>query len=419
MLRQKKRINPKTIGFWLFPFILIATILQNYYDLVAIFDGGALNLSSYEGPIIFKLLKDVVYLSILALVIRVALQTKRWPSTSPSMLFVLLMLFSCAISAALNDFTIAAIGIRWATPFVLFLLMRDVGARIDPDKGVIWLLSGTLICILFQVYQLFYMPPIFGEIFGGWPARTPGIFLAPNSTALFACSCSACISVFARHRYRTRLAAACLALLICLLAQSGTGILTATLLIWLASGRYSSLSLIAAAAIGVFVFLNLDAITMREDYVAISGGNRLDIFIDTLGVAMTSVGNFGIYTNAGALQQNDFAINFAVDSLWASWFGNFGMFAPIQLAIVAAFFVQIKKEINWRVASPCILVFFLFSMTTIIFEAYPMNLLLGIGIWSASKYPLSCNGFRDPVRRDQDGSWRLRTSNKTVEQSAG
>lgn len=408
MLIRKKRINPKTIGFWLFPFILIAAILQNYYDLVAILDGGALNLSSYEGPIIFKLLKDIIYLSILALVIRVALQMKRWPSTSASMLFVLLMLFSFAISAALNDFTIAAIGLRWATPFVLFLLMRDVGARINPDKGVIWLFSGMLICILAQIYQLFYMPPIFGEIFGRWPARTPGIFLAPNSTAFFACSCSACISVFARHRYRTRLAAACLSLLICLLAQSGTGILTATvLLIWLASGRYSSLSLIAAAAIAVFVFLNLDVITMREDYVAISGGNRLDVFIDTLGVAMTSIGNFGIYTNAGALQQNDFAINFAVDSLWASWFGNFGMFAPIQLVIVAAFFVQIKKEIDWRVAFPCVLVFFLFSMTTIIFEAYPMNLLLGIGIWSAKNSPRSCNGFRDPVRRDQDGSLRL------------
>lgn len=405
MLSPKKQINPKSLGGWLFPLILIAAFLQNYYDLQAIFGGAALNLSNYEGPIFFKFLKDFVYLSLFAVVFRVALQIQFWPFSPASMLFMLLTLFSFVVSVAVNDPVIAAIGLRWATPFVIFLLMRDAGARINPVKGIFWLICGMLVCISAQIYQLFYMPPIYGEIFGGWSARTPGIFLAPNSAAFFACSCSACIAVFARYQYRTRIAAACLSLLICLLAQSGTGIITATvLLIWLASGRYSSLSLIVAAALGVFVFLNLDVITMREDYVAISGGNRVNVFVDALGVAMISVSNFGIYTNAGALQESVFAVNFAVDSLWASWFGNFGMFAPAQLAIVAAFFFQIKKKINWRAAFPCVLVFFLFSFTTIIFEAYPMNLLLGIGIWSASKSLRDRIVSGDPPRLERKGS---------------
>jgi hypothetical protein len=399
MLGKSARENFKFSREWIFPLILLATLLQNYHDLNAILDGGALNLASYEGPIFFKLLKDLVYLILFAVVIRVALQIRRWPVSSSSMLFFTLTLFSFAVSIVVNDVVIAAIGLRWAMPFFLFLLMRDVGARMNPTRGVFWLSCGLLVCVLAQVYQLFYMPPIYGVIFGGWPARTPGIFLAPNSTAFFACSCAACISVFARHQNRTRIVAACLAFIICLLAQSGAGIVTATvLLIWLASGRYSSLFLFVAAMLGVFVFLNLDAITMRENYVAISGGHRLDVFVDTLSVAMTSVSNFGVYTNAGALQKSVFAVNFAVDSLWASWFGNFGLLALVQLSIVAAFFFQIRKAINWRAAFPCVLVFFLFSFTTIVFEAYPMNLLLGIGIWSASKSLRGRIGFGRPSR---------------------
>jgi hypothetical protein len=147
------------------------------------------------------------------------------------------------------------------------------------------------------------------------------------------------------------------------------------------------LSLVVAAVLGVLVFLNLDTITMREGYVAASGGNRVDVFIDVLSLAMGSIGNFGIYTNAGALQENAFAVKFAVDSLWASWFGNFGILAPVQLALVGAFLVQIRKMVNWRAAFPTLLVFVLFSMTTIVFEAFPMNLLLSIGFWASTTVP--------------------------------
>jgi hypothetical protein len=142
-----------------------------------------------------------------------------------------------------------------------------------------------------------------------------------------------------------------------------------------------------ATIIGALVFLNLNTITMRDDFVALSGGNRVNVFIDTVSIALTSIGNFGIYTNAGTLQANPFAINFAADSLWASWFGNFGILALLQLAFVAAFVLEDMKLVNWRVAFPCVLVFLLFSMTTIIFEAFPMNLLLGIGIWSSHNVP--------------------------------
>lgn len=388
MLQRTKLPPPQTIGMWLFPCMIIATVLQNYFDIEAILSGATLNLTAYEGPIVFKLLKDFLYLTLLALITRIAIKTRRLPITKSSLAFGLVMLLSFVISAALNDLTIAVIGLRWAIPFVIFLLLRDLALRVNPKRGTFWLLFAMLACLCAQIYELFYMPPIYGEILGGWPARTPGFFLAPNSTAFFACCCCACISVFAHDEHRIRVTAACIAMVICLLAQSGTGIVTATvLLIWIANSRFSLLSMGAAAIIGALVFWNLNTITMRDDFVAVSGGNRIDVFIDTFSTALTSIGNFGIYTNAGTLQENAFAINFAADSLWASWFGNFGILAPVQLALVTIFVLKDMKTVYWRAAFPCVLVFLLFSMTTIIFEAFPMNLLLGIGIWSSSNVP--------------------------------
>lgn len=389
MLKQSKSSPPRMIGKWLFPIILVATVLQNYFDIEAILSGANLNLTSYEGPIIFKVFKDFLYLSLLVMVTWIAFRTRRSPVSTSSMLFGLVMLISFVISTALNDLTIAAIGLRWVIPFVIFLVLRDLAARINPRRGTFWLLFGMLACLGVQIYELFNMPPIYGEILGGWPARTPGFFLAPNSTAFFACCCCACILIFAHEQNKIRMIAAGLSLAICLLAQSGTGIVTATLLlIWIVQGgRFTLWSVAVAAVIGALIFLNLDTITMREDYVAASGGNRVDIFINTLSISLASIGDFGIYTNAGTLQQSAFAINFAVDSLWASWFGNFGVLAPVEIAIVAVFVVQDMSTVNWRAALPCVLVFLFFSMTTIIFEAFPMNLLLGIGIWASQNVP--------------------------------
>lgn len=388
MLRRPKNPPPGTIGGWLFPFILIATVLQNYFDIKEILNGAALNLTAYEGPIIFKLLKDIIYLTLLISIAWLAIQTKRWPFTHTAVAFGLVTLISFSISAVVNDLTIAAIGLRWVVPLVIFFVLRDFAVRIDPKFGTYWLLLGMFHCLSAQIYELFHMPPIYGEILGGFPARTPGIFLAPNSTAFFACSCCACISAFSYEQYRTRVIAACVALVICLLAQSGTGIVTATVLfIWIVKGQFSLASMVAATIMGALVFLNLDAITMREDFVAVSGGNRVDVFIDTLTTALTSIGNFGIYTNAGTLQENAFAIDFAADSLWASWFGNFGILAPVQLALFTFFVLKNMRRVNWQAAFPCVLVFLFFSMTTIIFEAFPMNLLLGIGIWSSQNVP--------------------------------
>lgn len=392
MLAKAPLSSNHQIGAWLFPAILAASILQNYFDINEILNGGALDLQSYEGPIVFKLFKDILYLSLILRIFFTAANTGRWPLSSASIIFIAIVFISSTISAVLNDFTVAAIGLRWIVPFVIFLLLRDFSARIHFGYGIIWMFFGLIACLGAQLYELFHMPPIYGEILGGWPARTPGFFLAPNSAAFFSCCCCACICVFSYGNFTLRLTAGVLSMMICLLAQSGTGIVVAAiLLIWIIERKLSPRALVVATITGALIFLNLDAITMRDDYVAASGGNRVDVFLNTLGSVMTSIGKFGIYTNASTLQNSSFALDFAADSLWASWFGNFGVLAPIQIALVGLFVIKNMRVVNWKAALPCVLVFCLFSMTTIIFEAFPMNLLLAVGIWSSQNVPC---GFR-------------------------
>jgi hypothetical protein len=46
-------------------------------------------------------------------------------------------------------------------------------------------------------------------------------------------------------------------------------------------------------------------------------------------------------------------------------------------------------DIDWKRAMPCVVVLGLFSLTTVVFEAFPMNLYLAFGIWLSRKNPVS------------------------------
>jgi hypothetical protein len=142
---------------------------------------------------------------------------------------------------------------------------------------------------------------------------------------------------------------------------------------------------------------------MRNDYVAVSGGTRVDIFADVLSKSMNSVGEFGVYTNAAILREGPLAPDFALDSLWASIFGNFGLFTLVFFPLMALFILTNMRDILWQRAMPAVITFFLFSMTTIVFEAFPMNLLLSLAIWCslANDDPERRSNQQSPLRAER------------------
>lgn len=375
-------------GWWLFPAMLMVAVLQNFHDLSLLFSEQSLSLFRYDGPIIYKVLKDVVYVLVFAAILYRAQKTGRGPLTDYSGALIALILCMVTLSMLDNGFVAGLIGLRWIFPFMLFLLMGDWSEVLDTAAAVPWILLGLAGSLAVQVFQLFCMPPVFGEIFPGVPGRTPGFFVAPNSTAFFACVSAACVMVFAPSKLKLRMLAVGLALMVSVLAQSGTGMVAAVLLgLRLMCGRRRYVFWIITLCTFALALPNLDFLTMREDYVELSGGGRLDAFLDIARDSAFSITRFGLYTNTANLQSANPEDQLAPDSLLASWVGNFGLFAALAAVLCALFIRYRMRSVDWSQAMPCVLVFGIFSMTTIVFESFPMNLYLALGIWSARRVP--------------------------------
>lgn len=380
-------VRPIRTGAWIFPAMLAATLAQSYYDLDAILSGESLALHTYEGPIVLKLGKDLIYLALLGLVAAHARRVGRSPLRDFSVLIFFLVALLAIVSAAVNGLAIAAIGVRWALPFLLFFLVRDWAAAIDARSASRWLLAGLVVCIAAQIYQIFNMPPVFGEVLPGIPARTPGIFIVPNSAAFFGCASAAAVMVFRHREHGIRGAAVLGALVISALAQSGTGLIAATGLgLWWLSSRMPAMFWPVAIVTGAMTLLNLDRLTQREDYVELSGGGRLAVLADVADRTALSASNFGVFTNAANLRSDNPQDAVAVDSLVASWIGNFGVLSLAMLVLLVLFVAYRMREVDWARAAPCVITFALFSFTSIVFEAFPMNLLLVVGMWAARRH---------------------------------
>lgn len=113
----------------------------------------------------------------------------------------------------------------------------------------------------------------------------------------------------------------------------------------------------------------------------------MDVFLGIFERSYDKVSNFGVYTNAANLQSDSPEHAVAADSLVASFLGNLG---PMSLVVMACVFSAVNRSLAVAAlrgkisgAMPLIIVFTAFSFTTIVFEAFPMNLILPIGFWMA------------------------------------
>lgn len=373
-------------GLWLVPCILLITVLQNVFGLYSLFTGSGLVLYSYDGPLFVKVLKDALYATLVVLVFWDAGRRGTIPFTPASMCLLLLASTLALISATHLDIMTALAGMRWLLPLVVFMMLRVWSKDIDFDAGVPWLITGLVLCLALQIVQLFFMHPIFGELMPGIAARTPGFFVAPNSTSFFAAASVACCMVFQPQRRKLHLMLLATAFAIAALAQSGTGIVgVAVLLMRFLLARQRILFWAIGALTVTVIFPNLNLLLMREDYLALSGGGRLDAAWTIITDASLSFSNFGLYTNTANLLSPDPESQLAPDSMIASWIGNFGVFSFVAALLVITFIVINMRDIDWSRAMPCALVLVLFSMTTVTFEAFPMNLLLTLGIWGCRR----------------------------------
>ena len=381
---------PRTASMALLVAILALGMLQSATDLLALFRTGYISLVSYSGPAWLKASKDALVLFGLvapSLIGIVAFRAR--VLTRESTLVLAIVLAAAVISTVQNGPIIAAAGLRWFLPIALIFLLPAFPPAVRTASASRLLLGALSLNVVAQCIELFTMPAVYGWTWFGLSARTPGFFLVPNSAAFFACVCSAAMLAF-EPRPAARTAALLVGTASCVLTQSGTGLVTMAVL-WLVrfgGVRRAGIVLLGLLALPL-LFLGLESITGRQDYLRLSGGERIRILLEIVLPVTLRVDGFGVFTNTAALVLDRASTApdgtvVAIDSFVASFIGNFGLFA-LPVALLTVRFAVRSKALDWRRMSPLLIVYGLFAFTTIVTEAFPMSVLLPLLAWASAR----------------------------------
>jgi hypothetical protein len=363
-------------------------IWQSIPELESAIEYGQVTLAYYDGSLWVKAVKDIIVFC-LWLVLVIVHKDDRTQNTGKYVLTIYIVTgFAFFVGILQSGFVIALAGLRWIAPLLLFVEFRRIRGRFSFGPVLlVFLFVAIVLNLIQQVTNLFTFQPFFGVRWGGYPNRVPGFFLMPNSTAFFSCACSAVIinSTLQKSRVLPILALLCSAAS-AVLAQSGAGIVACFLLgLFTFFRKVSTPFVLITMTTSLFVGF-LDTLIGRDDFLEISGGERLEKLVGALG-ELLGFGSFGLYTNAGYmiktlrgdLQGRDLAV--ISDSFYASLVGNLGL--PSILVIYCLY--KIGK--TWFSNNPgrgmaVLLCMIAFSFSTVITEAFPMNLLLIAGSWS-------------------------------------
>jgi len=365
---------------------LILTPLVSMGDVLALFGGSLHSQVIASTPVYLKLVKDVLVVALAALgVVRLARSGR---TNSLAIPFLILLLYTViAATLAADSPTLALAGLRWILPvFVAFLIYEFVD---DLLMERIARVLAVLVCVQLglQIVELFLMSHWYGTNAFGLAARVPGFFFIPSTAGFFSVAALYFVHFYDPSRARRFITYLVVPVSV-FFTQSGTGLIATAVvatLILLGIRRVWLIIPLGGAAAGL-VFPLLPVITGRQaDYVAVSGGTRLQIFteifrhIELIPTAFGYVTNTAVslIANGGAGLRTD-AIPTIVDSTYASIIGNLGIGGVVFFAIFCvtwAVVVVCARRLDLYVATA---IFSLYGFTAIIFEAYPMNVLLSV-----------------------------------------
>ncbi len=268
-------------------------------------------------------------------------------------------------------------GLRWLVPVILIFFISN---SIDEKflNSLIKILIGLFIFhFVLQILQAFFASAWYGVNALGLNARNPGLFLIPNTGAFFSLIILYFILYLSSLTVKSKILSIPFFFISVMLTLSGTGFLLFFLIIffWFFNLKFLKyLPLIIVLIIPFFIY-SLDLFLSRgEGYVENSGGGRLKIFIESFDLAGLFSNKFGMGTNSYVMLGG----GTIMDSLYASVVLNLGIFGLFFLFSLIIFSLFISIYMKDKALFVFVLVISIYSATTILFEAYPMNLLTAI-----------------------------------------
>lgn len=388
------KFNPKKIIRLIILILVAFTPIFNIGEVLAFISGTIRSQNIIATPIYIKLIKDIGLVSLIFFSSLAIFKKKKVHRLL--LLYIPLIIFTLFLFAIsyLNHPILALAGIRWILPvFLSFFLINHVNDKLMAEVAKV-LFILILISLSAQVYQLFYASAWYGVNALGLAARVPGIFLIPNTSGFFIC-----LGLFfnyffySKNNYNRKLILV-LGSISIFLTASGTAIVTLLLIVFtvvaykIVKRRNFILFLFLFPQILVILLLAtlslLPTLTGRgEGILSISGASRWNQFIEILNDSQLIATEFGKGTNTGiALQANlDVATGSIItDSMYTAIISNTGIIGGViflAMILIWLFYTLRSKQLDVICFT---MIYSLFSATTPITEAFPMNLLFALGL---------------------------------------
>jgi hypothetical protein len=250
-----------------------------------------------------------------------------------------------------------------------------------------------------QIFEFFFASSWFGISTSGFNLRNPGLFLIPNTGAFFSIAVLYVVLFIGNMSGRQKLLFTLLGSASVFLTASGTGFVALLIIIlfYYVDKIKTKSFFLFLPFIFISIFYFLESFTNRggNDYIATSGGTRADIMVDKFfGVDFVS-SSFGFGTNTFVMLGDGVVLDSTYASLLVN-LGYFGFFIFIIMILMTLFhsiFTRNKSQFVFVIIFSC------FAFTTIVYEVYPVNLIMAVIITFFIKFP-HMTGLQQ-INRDQ------------------
>lgn len=383
------RINTKKIITFLVLLGIFLTPIFTFQEVFSFLSGSVQAKSSTN--IFIKLIKDFIFFLIIFISLLQVIQNKSLKIDKLFLIIGLMIFISCVLSFLLSDNLIAIIaGLRFIIPIILiFALLKyiDLETQIKISK----ILSPLFIlAFILQIYQLFYMNPFWGYNAFGLSLRNPGFF-AQNNTMAFFSLITLYYNICFENSKITKKIIFILVPISIFLTASGTGMIVLGIFyiyqIYLKIKKGNSKLIFVFLFSVIFIgFLNYLPIILNRDSIFRSLQVRFEIVYKNFDLKNFLFStDLGYATNTGIMLNSKFGIDnanfYIADSTIAALLTNIGLLGTVLIYYII-FYIKINSEKYYYF----VIVFVSFSFTTIIPEAYPMNLLFATNIAYFFKY---------------------------------
>ena len=363
---QKKLV---LLGFIIVPFISIG-------ELFALFSGALLSQSSNITGV-FKFSKDIIFILLILLGTLDYLFSNTLNKKVVLYFFLTILIALPPILLSIgSDLLFLASGLRWLIPVLLPIFLYRIITKDLLKKLSTYIFYLLLIHFLMQIFQMFFASSWYGTSAFGLNLRNPGLFLIPNTGAFFTIACLYFTLFISEYSQKKKIFVLIISALSVFLTLSGTGLVVFMfiLLLYFSNIRQLKWFVLMIPFAILFVLFFVDFLSARGNYLEESGGPRVSIFMNNFADAQIISQEFGLGTNTAVLLGKGEIMDSTFVSLVVN-LGFIGFFAVVGVLMVFIFISIVSGNKPFFVF---LSVFTLFSFTNIVFEVYPVNLIMAI-----------------------------------------